>query len=167
MYLSSHPYVPHAPPISCDHRNTWRGINREAHEGFLLFSPLFQSSPLGPNFSKHPIFEHSQRMCFLAHPLKFVPNWSLIIVTFNTHNCSYWRHHSYTPSIKTSASAIKDRTRQMNTNYCPCKREIRFFWVTALCNSVSKRHAATVFEVQDVVSAACGEQLLQVFCDTR
>ena len=78
--------------------------------------PPFQSSPLGPNLPQHPIFEHSQRMCSLAHPLKFATNWSTIIVPFNTRNRSQCRHHSCKARIKTSASALKDRTRQMNTN---------------------------------------------------
>jgi hypothetical protein len=129
--------------------------------------PPFQSSPLGPNLPQHPIFKHSQRMCSLAHPLKFVTNWSLIIVSFNTHNCSQCNNHSRKPSIKTSVSAWKDRTRQTNTNYCPCKREIRFFWVIALYTSVSERNAATVFKAQDVEFATCDEQLWQVFYDTR
>jgi len=46
----------------------------------------------------------------------------------------------------------------MNTNYCPCKREISFFWVIALFNSVSERNA-TVFKAQDVEFAMGEEQL--------
>ena len=142
-----------------------RNTHREALKGFFRPAP-FSVAPLGTNLPQHPIFEHSQRICSLAYSLKFVTNWSLIIVSFNTHNRNQCSNHSRKPSIKTSVSAWKDRTRQMNTNYCPCKREISFFWVIALFNSVSERNA-TVFKAQDVEFAMGEEQLWQVFYDTR